>query len=118
MSATLCLRFPAAVFACLVALSAFAQSTGKKPSYTLHGTIEAVREAERTVSVTHEKIEDYLSAGTFDYKVDDPAMLNKLQPGDEIVATLYRGDDTLYNIRVVRIDDRNLPPRPPEPKKP
>src|SRR5579862_8225001 len=113
MAAQFAMRFPAVALASLVTLSAFAvavsvfaQSTGKKQSYTLYGKIEAVREAEKTLSVTHAKIEGYLSARTFDYKVDDVAMLKKLKPGDEIVATLYKDDDILYNIRVVQIDDR------------
>jgi hypothetical protein len=36
-------------------------------------------------------------------------MLKKLEEGDRIVATIYEKDDTLYDIRVVRIDDRLIP---------
>jgi hypothetical protein len=38
-------------------------------------------------------------------------MIEKLELGDKIVATIYEKDDILYDIRVVRIDDRIFPAR-------
>jgi Cu/Ag efflux protein CusF len=93
----------------LLGTSAFAQANGKKKSYTLHGKIEAVKGSEKKVTVKHDKIEGYMGAMTMDYKVDNDAMLNKLKPGDEITATLYEDDYTLYDIRLTQIDDRVRP---------
>ena len=100
----------AVALVCLSAGSAFAQANAKKKSYTLHGKIEAVKESEKKVSVKHDKIEGYMGAMTMDYKVADDAMLKKLKPGDEITATLYEDDYTLYDIRPTQIDDRVKPP--------
>jgi Cu/Ag efflux protein CusF len=94
---------------CLLAVAGFAQANAKKKSYTLHGKIEAIKDSEKKVTVNHDAIEGYMGAMTMDYKVDDDAMLKKLKPGDEISATLYEGDYTLYDIQVVQIDDRIYP---------
>ncbi|HLH43683.1 MAG TPA: copper-binding protein [Bryobacteraceae bacterium] len=104
------MRFLAALaVACLLAASAFAQSNSKKKSYTLHGVIQAVKGSEKKVTVKHDKIEGYMGAMTMDYKVADDAMLKKLKAGDEITATLYQDDYTLYDIRLTQIDDRVYP---------
>jgi hypothetical protein len=61
--------------------------------------------------LNQEKIEGYSDARIGTYGVDDAAMLEKLDVGDQIVARVYEKDDTLYDIRVVRIDDRLKLPR-------
>ena len=43
-----------------------------------------------------------MDAMTMDYKVDNPAILNKVKPGDRIMATVYEGDMTLHNVRVMK----------------
>lgn len=110
MTRRLGLRF-LALFAlvCMIAASGFAQANAKKKSFTLHGVIQAVKGSEKKVTVKHDKIEGYMGAMTMDYKVADDAMLNKLKPGDEITATLYEDDYTLYNIKLTQIDDRVQP---------
>lgn len=92
---------------CLMALYSSAQTNAKKKSYTLHGTIQAVKDSEKKVTVKHDKIEGYMGAMTMDYGVSDGAMLKKLKAGDEIAATIYEDEYNLYDIRVVQIDDRN-----------
>jgi Cu/Ag efflux protein CusF len=94
-----------AVLTCLMS-SATAQSSSKAKAYTLHGTIQQVKDPEKKVTVKHDKIEGYMGAMTMDYGVADPEMMKKLKAGDEIVATIYQDEYTLYNIRFVRIDDR------------
>ncbi|MBV8844021.1 MAG: copper-binding protein [Bryobacterales bacterium] len=91
--------------ACLIS-SATAQSNSKTKAYTLHGTIQEVKDADKKVTVKHDKIEGYMGAMTMDYGVSDPEMFKKLKAGDEIVATIYQDEYTLYNIRLVQIDDR------------
>ena len=92
----------ALVLICSLAASAFAQANAKKKNYTLHGTIQAVKSGEQKVTVKHDKIEGYMGAMTMDYKVGDAGMLNKLKSGDEITATLYEDDYTLYDIHLVQ----------------
>src|SRR6516162_9004271 len=86
----------------LMALTVSAQSNAKKNSFTLHGKIKAVKESEKKVTVKHDKIEGYMGAMTMDYGVADAAMLKKLKSGDEIAATIYEDDYTLYDIRLVQ----------------
>jgi Cu/Ag efflux protein CusF len=42
-----------------------------------------------------------MGAMTMPYKVDKPDLLSKVKTGDEIEATVYDDDYTLYNLKVV-----------------
>ena len=101
--------FVVGLIAFTVPVQSNAQSNAKKKSFTLHGTIQEVKEPQKKVTVKHDKIEGYMGAMTMDYGVAEDAMLKKLKAGDEIAATVYENDYTLYDIRVVRIDDRIEP---------
>ena len=96
----------ALVLICSLATAGFAQANAKKKNYTLHGTIQAVKGGEQKVTVKHDKIEGYMGAMTMDYKVADAGMLNKLKNGDEITATLYEDDYTLYDIHLVQTNPK------------
>jgi Cu/Ag efflux protein CusF len=109
MTKTFSRCFLAAVAVSLMALCLGAQSNAKKKSFTLHGTIQEVKDSQKKVTVKHDKIEGYMGAMTMDYAVADEAMLKKLKAGDEIAATIYQDDYTLYDIRLVQIDDRIQP---------
>ena len=110
MSIKFATRLAAAlVLICSIAAAGFAQANSNKKSYTLHGTIQAVKGSEQKVTVKHDKIEGYMGAMTMDYKVADLDMLKKLKTGDEITATFYEDDYTLYNIRKIQVDDRVFP---------
>jgi len=93
----------------LLAVAGFAQADPRGKSYTLHGTVEGINDFAKTVRVNQEKIKGYSDARTTTYNVDDSTMIEKLEVGDKIVATIYEKDDILYDIRVVRIDDRVFP---------
>ena len=95
----------------LFASAGFAQVDPRGRSYTLHGTVEGINDFAKTVRVKQEKIEGYSDARSTTYNVDDSTMIEKLGVGDKIAATIYEKDDVLYDIRVVRIDDRIFPPR-------
>jgi hypothetical protein len=77
----------------------------------LYATVEGIYDSTQTVRVKQKKIEGFSEARAATYHVDDATILKKLQLDDQIVATIYEKDDVIYNIRVVRIDDRALPPK-------
>jgi len=84
--------------ACLLTTVATAQQ-GKGKSHTLEGKVESVQPDRLTVN--HGKIEGYMDAMTMPYKVDKPDVLKQVKPGDQIKATVYDGDYTLYEVQVV-----------------
>jgi Cu/Ag efflux protein CusF len=87
------------VFAMVLAGPAAAQ-TSKKP-IRFAGHVESVDAAGKTVTIIHGDIPGFMAAMTMGYGVDDDAVLKKLKPGDDIVATVYAGDGKLYKVRVV-----------------
>jgi Cu/Ag efflux protein CusF len=93
--------------ACLMVSCAFAQTKGKgkAASHTMHGKVMEV--GSTSLTVDHEKVEGYMDAMTMAYKVDKPESLKSLKKGDMILATVYDGDYTLYDIKLA----------PPAPKK-
>ena len=87
----------------LMATAGFGQATaGKKKALTFHGKVEAVDESASSLKVNGEKVEGWMDAMTMDYKVDKPAILKKVKPGDQIMATVYQGDMVLHNVRVMK----------------
>lgn len=82
---------------CLLGITATAQQT-KGKSHTLEGKVEAVQ-TDRLM-VNHGKVEGYMDAMVMAYKVDKPDVLKKIKAGDQISATVYDGDFTLYDIQV------------------
>jgi len=97
------------VVAGLFAVAGYAQTDPRGRNHTLHGVVEEINDFAKSIRVNQEKIEGYSDPRIATYGVDDPAIVKKLEVGDQIVATIYEKDDTLYDIRVVRIDDRVLP---------
>jgi len=79
----------------------FAQGDAGKKSYMFHGKIEAVDENARSLKVNGEEVKGWMAAMTMDYKVDDPAVLKKVKPGDRITATVYDGDPVLHRVQVM-----------------
>jgi len=82
----------------LLATSAIAQQA-KGKSHTLEGKVEGVQTDRLTVN--HGKVEGYMDAMTMPYKVDKPDILKNVKIGDRITATVYDGDYTLYDVKVV-----------------
>jgi Cu/Ag efflux protein CusF len=78
------------------------QAAPEKKSYTFHGKVEVVNESENSLQVNNEKIDGWMVAMSMVYKVDDPATVKKVKPGDQIVATVYDGDYvTLHKVQVM-----------------
>ena len=94
------------ISAFLLVGACFGQSDSAKKSYTFHGTIESVDQNDKTLKVNGEEVKGWMSAMTMDYKVDDPAVLKKVKPGDYIAATVYDGDLELHKVQVVPRDSK------------
>lgn len=73
-----------------------------KKAFMLHGKVEAIDASAKKVTVNHEKIEGLMDAMTMAYGVDKPETLDQIKVGDQIEATLYKGNYTLHNIKVVK----------------
>jgi len=87
-----------AVFAASVCLG---QAAPEKKSYTFHGKVEAVDKDGKSLKVNGEKVPGWMDAMTMNYKVDDGAILKKVKPGDQIMATVYDGDLMLHKVMVM-----------------
>jgi protein SCO1/2 len=103
MQVTLIVRRFLAVIAAglLIAAICLGQAAPSKKTYTFHGKVEAVNESAKSLKVNGEKVEGWMDAMTMDYKVDDPSVLKKVKPGDQIMATVYDGDLTLHKVMVM-----------------
>lgn len=84
---------------CLLFSLSVAQA--QKKSYTFHGKVTAVDSKTNKLRVDGEKVEGWMDAMTMAYSVDNPEVIKTLKPGDRIEATVYDGDYTLHNVKVV-----------------
>ena len=101
-------RSVSVIAACvLMAAACVGQSAPSKTEYMFHGKVEAVDKTAKNLTVKGEKIEGWMDAMTMKYKVDDPSILDKVKPGDQIMATVYDGDYTLHEVRVMSAQDSN-----------
>ena len=82
-------------------VSSFGQSTADKKAHAFHGKVEAVNKDGKSLTVNGEKVEGWMDAMTMNYKVDNPSILDKVKPGDQIMATVYDGDYSLHKIRIM-----------------
>jgi Cu/Ag efflux protein CusF len=76
-----------------------AQHAPGAKSFTLTGKVTEVGKDRLTVN--HPAIPGYMAAMTMPYKVDKPEVLARVKAGDQIEATVYENDYTLYNLRVI-----------------
>jgi len=90
-----------------------APGKSEKKTYTFHGKVENIDKVGKNLEVNNERIEGWMEAMTMVYPIDDPSILDKVKRGDQITATVYEGDYSLHNIKVVEKKDAAKP----EPKK-
>ena len=74
-------------------------SPAKKKAHLFRGKVEQVNLSTKSVTVNHEKVEGWMDAMTMAYAVDKESILKELKPGDQIKATVYEDDFTLYEIQ-------------------
>jgi Cu/Ag efflux protein CusF len=77
------------------------QKGGAKKSFVLTGKVDEVDAKGGRLTVNHDKIEGYMAAMTMPYKVDKAEVFERVKAGDQIRATVYEDDYTLYDVRVV-----------------
>lgn len=98
----------------LAAVGAAQQAKGKQ--HTLKGKVTDVSKDRLTVN--HGDVPGFMSAMTMPYKVDKPDVLTKVKKYDEIEATVYEGDFTLYDVKVLpKYYDTNTNNTRPQPRK-
>ena len=73
----------------------------KAKSLAFFGRVESVDSERKIVTVKHGKIAGYMDSATTDFSVDEPGVLNRLRPADDIRATVYPNDLTLHQIHIV-----------------
>ncbi len=96
MKATLLSLFLAMM--CLFASIGLAQQA-KGKQHTLKGKVTEVSKDRLTVD--HGDVPGFMGAMTMPYKVDKVDILSKVKKNDQIEATVYENDYTLYDIKIV-----------------
>ena len=91
---------------CLIAAAGFAQEADKKP-LELRGKVTEVNVSTKSLTVDHESVPGWMEAMTMSYPVDKEAVLQRIKVGDRITATVYIGDLTLHNVKVVKGTSKN-----------
>lgn len=80
-------------------MAAKVQPEAPKGSHTLVGRVEAVGAGRLTVN--HNRVEGWMDAMTMAYPVDKPDAVSSIRVGDQISATVFDGDMTLHDVKVV-----------------
>jgi Cu/Ag efflux protein CusF len=83
-------------FLALLLPAAVAQQKGKP--LTLKGKVTDV--GKDALTVNHGNVEGFMGAMTMPYKVDKVDILSKVKAGDQIEATVYADDYTLYDVKL------------------
>ncbi len=78
---------------------------GKK-TWTFHGKIESINAAEKSMSINGENVDGWMAAMTMIYPVDNTDVFKAAKAGDNIEATVYADDYTLYNVRIVKTQSK------------
>jgi Cu/Ag efflux protein CusF len=65
------------------------------------GQVQAVSESTGRLTVNHGTVPGWMNAMTMAYPVDKPETLKGIKAGDRISATVFEGDLTLHDVKVV-----------------
>ncbi|MFC6644070.1 SCO family protein [Granulicella cerasi] len=74
----------------------------KTESHAVHGKVVSLDKSSSEIMLDHETIPGFMEAMTMPYRVDDPAVLGEVHPGDRISATILseRDDAGPKNLRL------------------
>ena len=87
------------LFLALISL-VHAQQSGKK-AFAFRGNVQQVDARAKRLTVATEPIEGWMGAMTMGFAVDKEDVFARVKAGDQITATVYDGDFTLYGVQVV-----------------
>lgn len=93
------MRMKLLLLSAVLALGCLAQNA--KKAYVLHGKVEEIQPATKSMTVNHEKVEGWMDAMTMTYRVEPEEVLKKAKVGDQITAKVYDGDYTLHEVQIV-----------------
>jgi protein SCO1/2 len=79
----------------LLALAACHREPATK-DYAMHGVIVRLDIPSKLAVINAEKVDGWMEAMTMEYPVHDPKLLEGLEPGDHISATVHVRDDMSY----------------------
>lgn len=85
----------------LMALSCLGRASPDKKAHMFHGKVEEVDKDAKNLTVIGAKVEGWMDAMTMNYKVDDPSILEKVKPCDQIMASVYDGDYSLHKVQII-----------------
>jgi len=86
--------------------------------FAAKGVVRELSAEERTITISHEAVSNYMEAMTMPFKVKDPAVVAGLHPGDEVTFRLHvtQTDSWVDQItRIGRVTLSESKPRLPEP---
>lgn len=76
---------------------------GERQEFAFTGTVQGVDTVTRIVSVANDEIPGWMMAMTMNYFVEPAEVLQTLEPGDQIRATVYSGDfQHLYEVEILQ----------------
>jgi Cu/Ag efflux protein CusF len=88
------------VVLCVLMPVMHSQPKGKK-SYVFRGKVEKVDTGTKKLTIAGENVEGWMGAMTMAYAVDKADdVIKMVKVGDQITATVYDGDYTLYEVKV------------------
>jgi len=74
--------------------------------------VQKVVANDRRVVIAHEDMPGFMRAMTMSFEVKNPALLEKITPGEYVHFTLERTDQTLYLVAVEKEEERGKTPEP------
>jgi Cu/Ag efflux protein CusF len=101
-------KYRSRLFVALAVILMFASAAWTQPpvsagGHFFRGRVEQADQQNGKITVAGDEVSGWMAAMTMTYKVDQPAVLKTLKPGDQIAARVYDGDfATLYQLRLAR----------------
>ena len=88
----------------VIGISCGKRAADNAKRYPVKGKVVAVDKAEHTATIDHEAIGDYMGAMTMEFEVRDDTGFTKLEPGDQVTATLAVTDseDWLESLTITK----------------
>jgi Cu/Ag efflux protein CusF len=75
---------------------------GEVQEFAFTGTVQSIDTTTNIVSVAGAEVPGWMMAMTMNYYLEPASVLESLEPGDQITATVHAGDfQRLYQVRVV-----------------